>query len=208
MEGYDIAPAYSPRGQLAWLSMKREGYEADKQDIIVNTGSSKINLTQYWDETVEGFKWSKDGRNIYFYAPVDGTLQLFSVDYPGMTMKVPEVKQITHGDFDITGITGQVGNTMVVTGTDMNHAPELYTVDLTNGDMKQLSHVNDKVYSNLTMGKFQRRYVTTTDGKKCLYGWFFLPALMKLKNIQLCCIAGADPNLRLPSFILFVGTCN
>jgi dipeptidyl aminopeptidase/acylaminoacyl peptidase len=45
MEGYDIAPSYSPQGNLAWLSMKREGYEADKQDIIVNTGSSNINLT-------------------------------------------------------------------------------------------------------------------------------------------------------------------
>ncbi|MCW3115171.1 MAG: family peptidase, partial [Segetibacter sp.] len=172
--GYDQAPAYSPQGKLAWLSMKREGYEADKQDIIVNTGTSKINLTQYWDGSVDGFKWSNDGKNIYFYAPVDGTLQLFVVDYPGMTMKVPEVKQITHGDFDVSGLIGQVGNTMVVTRTDMNHAAELYTVDLTTGSMKQLSHVNDEVFNKLAMGKFQRRYVTTTDNKKMLV-WMMLP---------------------------------
>lgn len=174
MEGYDIAPAYSMQGNLAWLSMKREGYEADKQDIIVNTGSSKINLTQFWDGSVDGFKWSNDGRNIYFNAPVDGTLQLFVVDYPGMTMKVPEVKQITDGNFDVSGLVGQVGNTMVVTRTDMNHAAELYTVDLSTGAMKQLSHVNDEVYSKLAMPKFERRYVTTTDGKKMLV-WMILP---------------------------------
>lgn len=175
MEGYDINPAYSPQGKLAWLSMKREGYEADKQDIIVNTGSSRINLTANWDESAEGFKWSNDGRNIYFYAPIDGALQLFSVDYPGMTMKVPEVKQITHGDFDISAIIGQVGNTLVVARTDMNHAAELYTVDITSGSMQQLTHVNDAVYSKLAMGKFERHYVTTTDGKKMLVWMVFPP---------------------------------
>ncbi len=175
MEGYDINPAYSPQGKLAWLSMKREGYEADKQDIIVNTGSSKINLTANWDGSVEGFKWSNDGRSIYFYAPIDGTLQLFAVDYTGLTMKVPEVKQITRGDFDISAIIGQVGNTLVVARTDMNHAAELYTVDLSSGSMQQLTHVNDAVYSKLAMGKFERKYVTTTDGKKMLVWMIFPP---------------------------------
>jgi dipeptidyl aminopeptidase/acylaminoacyl peptidase len=174
MMGYDLAPAYSKNGALAWLNMKRDGYEADKQDIVVNTGSSKVNLTQFWDGSVDAFKWSNDGRNIYFTAAVDGTIQLFVVDYPGMTMKLPEVKQITKGDFDVSGIIGQVGNTLVVTRTDMNHAAELYTVDLTTGNMKQLSHVNDEAYSKIAMPKYERRYVTTTDGKKMLV-WMILP---------------------------------
>ena len=203
MEGYDIAPAFSSQGQLAWLSMKREGYEADKQDIIVNNGSSKINLTQYWDGTVEGFKWSNDGRNIYFYAPVDGTLQLFSVDYPGMTMKVPEVKQVTHGDFDITGLVGQVGNMMVVTRTDFNHAPELYTIDLANGSMKQLSHVNDDVYSKLAMGKFERRYVTTTDNKKMLVWMIFPPGFDATKKYPTLLYCQGGPQSPLTQFYSF-----
>lgn len=203
LEGYDLAPAYSSQGQLAWLSMKREGYEADKQDIMVNTGSSKINLTQYWDGTVEGFKWSLDGRNIYFYAPVDGTLQLFVVDYPGLTMKVPEVKQITHGDFDITELVGQVGNTMVVTRTDMNHAAELYTVDLTNGNMKQLSHVNDDTYGKISLGKFQRRYVTTTDGKKMLVWMIFPPGFDSAKKYPALLYCQGGPQSPLTQFYSF-----
>ncbi|WP_018615499.1 S9 family peptidase [Segetibacter koreensis] len=203
LEGYDLAPAYSSQGQLAWFSMKREGYEADKQDIMVNTGSSKINLTQYWDGTVEGFKWSLDGRNIYFYAPVDGTLQLFVVDYPGLTMKVPEVKQITHGDFDITELVGQVGNTMVVTRTDMNHAAELYTVDLTNGNMKQLSHVNDDTYGKISLGKFQRRYVTTTDGKKMLVWMIFPPGFDSAKKYPALLYCQGGPQSPLTQFYSF-----
>lgn len=174
MMGYDVNPAYSSQGTLAWLSMAREGYEADKQDIVVKTPAGIMNLTKNWDETVEGFKWSLDGKKIYFYAPIDGTLQLFEVNYPGLTKMLPVVRQITKGDFDVSGIVAQAGNTLVVTRTDMNHAPELYTVDLSNGSMQQLTHVNDDVYKTISMSKVERRYVTTTDNKKMLV-WVIYP---------------------------------
>ncbi|HWI89869.1 MAG TPA: S9 family peptidase [Flavisolibacter sp.] len=174
MMGYDVNPAFSPQGTLAWLSMAREGYEADKQDIVVKTPAGIMNLTKSWDETVEGFKWSLDGKKIYFNAPIDGTVQLFEINYPGLTKMLPVVRQITKGDFDVSGIVGQIGNTMVVTRTDMNHAPELYTVDLSTGNMKQLTHVNDDIYKTVNMSKVERRYVTTTDNKKMLV-WVIYP---------------------------------
>ena len=34
--GYDTNPQFSPTGNLTWLQMKRDGYEADKNDIIVS----------------------------------------------------------------------------------------------------------------------------------------------------------------------------
>lgn len=169
MMGYDVSPAFSPNGTLAWLSMKREGYEADKQDIVIKRGSSVINLTQSWDGTVNGFKWSNDGNKIYFNAPVDGTIQLFEV-----SIASPKVKQITRGDFDVSGMVGQVGNTMIASRTDMNHAAELYSVDLSNGSMKQLTHVNDDIYKTVNMSKVERRYITTTDNKKMLV-WVIYP---------------------------------
>ena len=78
-KGYDVNPAYNANGQLAWLSMKREGYEADKQDIVVWDGKTKMNLTAQRDDIhVESFRWSDDNRNIFFIAPVNGTLQLLA----------------------------------------------------------------------------------------------------------------------------------
>ena len=79
--GYDIAPQFSPKGDLTWLQMKRDGYEADKNDIILRwKGEANINLTASWDGSVESFKWSPDGNKIYFIAAFDGTLQLFEID--------------------------------------------------------------------------------------------------------------------------------
>ena len=174
MMGYDIQPVFSAQGTLAWLSMKREGYESDKNDIMIRQGSSIINLTQNWDGTVNSILWSSDGKNIFFEAPVDGTLQLFGVDNPSLTKKTPVVRQITKGDFDINALVGLVGNTMVVSRTDMNHASELYTVNLTNGQMQQLTHVNDAAYAKLGLSKIERRWVATTDGKQMLV-WVVYP---------------------------------
>lgn len=174
MMGYDTHPAFSSRGTLAWLSMKNDGYESDKNDIIVYNGAANINLTQHWDGTVIDFRWSNDGRKIFFIAPIDGTIQLFEVDYPGLTKKLPVVKQITKGDFDITSFIGQAENIMVVTRTDMNHAAEIYTIDLATGTMKQLTFTNSDAYNRIRLSKIQKRYVTTTDGKQMLV-WIILP---------------------------------
>ena len=41
-KGYDTNPAFSSKNQLAWLQMKRDGYEADKNDIIILIDGEKI----------------------------------------------------------------------------------------------------------------------------------------------------------------------
>jgi dipeptidyl aminopeptidase/acylaminoacyl peptidase len=99
---------------------------------------------------------------------------LFSVDYTGATAKLPDIRQITKGDFDVNGIVGQVGNSLVVSRTDMNHAVELYSVDVATGNMKQLTHVNDETYKTIGLCRTERRWVTTTDNKKEMV-WVIYP---------------------------------
>src|SRR5690606_15427635 len=84
-KGYDTKPGFSPNGDLTWLQMKRDGYEADKNDIIVRHKGIDINLTAGWDGTVDSYVWGADGTKVYFIAPVDGTVQLFEVNFPGLT---------------------------------------------------------------------------------------------------------------------------
>ncbi|MEY4962936.1 MAG: Prolyl tripeptidyl peptidase precursor [Bacteroidota bacterium] len=173
-QGYDMAPQFSSTGNLAWLQMKRDGYEADKNDIIVAFKGIKMNLTANWDGSVDHFLWSKDGKSIYFIAAVDGTKQLFEVNFPGVTKIAIQVHQITNGDFDVNDIIGFSGDTVFLTRADMNHATEIYSYHLKKKNWIQLSHVNSAVYDTLALSKTERRYVTTTDGKKMLV-WVILP---------------------------------
>lgn len=172
--GYDTQPAYSPQGYLTWLQMKRDGYEADKNDIIVRYNGADLNLTAGWDGTVDSFTWSADGKKVYFLAPVDGTKQLFEVNFPGKTKIAVTVTQLTDGYFDVNSIVGFSGDNVITERADINHAQEIYSYNLKKKTWKQISTVNNSVYSNLALSKTEKRYVTTTDGKKMLV-WVVLP---------------------------------
>jgi len=171
MMGYDLAPAYSSTGTLAWLSMERDGYESDKNDIIVLKGSEKINLTKGWDGTVSGFIWSKDGATIYFTASTAGTKQLYQVNFDN---NVAEVQQITRGQFDIRSIVGQSGSKLVINRTDMNHANELFTVDLKTRFLTRLTNVNKDFYSKIALSKVEKRIIKTADEQDMLV-WVIYP---------------------------------
>ncbi len=172
--GYDTHPIFSPKGDLSWLQMKRDGFEADKNDIIVRHKGLDINLTSNWDGTVDSFTWSNDGKKVYFIAPIKGTKQLFEVKFPGLTKIAVRVTQLTDGDFDVNAIVGFSGTSVLLTRNDMNHAPEVYSYDLAKKTWKQITKVNDEAYAKISACKTEKRWVTTTDGKKMLV-WVILP---------------------------------
>jgi len=204
MMGYDINPSYNSKGELAWLSQKRDGYEADKQDLVVSNGIIKMNLTASRDDiNVESFIWSNDGSKIYFIAPLDGTLQLFEVNYPGKTKMAPVVHQITKGDFDINSIVGEVNNTLIVTKTDFNHASEIYALDLKSEALNQITHVNDDAFKNIAMCSWQKKYVTTTDNKKMLVWVIFPPNFDSTKKYPTLLYCQGGPQSPLTQFYSF-----
>jgi dipeptidyl aminopeptidase/acylaminoacyl peptidase len=203
MMGYDTHPVFSQQGTLAWLSMKREGFEADKNDIFVKNGNTVTNVTASWDGTVSNFVWSLDGKKIFFEAPVDGTLQLFELDDPGLNKMTQVLKQITKGDFDVTDIVGQAGNSLVVSRTDMNHATELYTVNLSNGSFAQLTHVNDDRFKKISSSKTERRYVKTTDGESMLVWVIYPPNFDPTKKYPTLLYCQGGPQSSLTQFFSF-----
>jgi len=179
MLGYDTNPTFSPDGKvLAWTSMKTDGYEADKSDIIVAnpiTGQ-RLNLTGHWDGTVNSFAWSKDNKKIYFTAPVRGTVQLFVVYLPTNwnNRALPGIDQISEGQFDITGIVGESKEGLIVTSTTMTRAPEVYSYNFKSKTLKAITHVNDEKYASLQSTKVEGRFTKASDGQD-LFSWVIYP---------------------------------
>ena len=172
-KGYDVAPHFSPDGKyLYWMSMARDGYEADKNDLKIMDWKSgqTTNLTKDWDESVTGSVfWSPDSKNIYFTSAWKGTKQLFSLN-----PKNSKIQQVTKGDFDLNDIYAQNKNALLVSRNDMNHNPDLFSVDLKNGSMKQITEVNKKNYESITPSRTELKMVKTTDGKE-MGVWFIYP---------------------------------
>ena len=189
MMGYDINPKFSPNGKyLLWQSMARDGYEADKNDIyVMDWGNrSKTNLTKNWDDSVTGdVFWANDSQNIYFTAAFRGTKQLFTVN------QNKTIKQVTKGNFDVNAVFAQNKNSLLVSRNDAFHSPELYSVDLKNGKMKQVTDVNADFYQKLKLGHSELKMVKTTDGKE-MGVWFHYPP-------------NFDPNKKYPALLYCQG---
>ena len=170
MMGYDMQPAYNEDGSLlAWTSMRRDGFEADKNDIYVLNTQTKwmAKLTGDFDETVSSFKW-KSKQALHFIAPTKGTEQLFALTVPVIDEQTrgAAIQQITKGDFDVNGIVGFAADAVIVTRTDMNHANEIYKYDLTKNQFTNLSNANTKAYEHIKMSDVKMEYVTTVDGQQ------------------------------------------
>jgi dipeptidyl aminopeptidase/acylaminoacyl peptidase len=111
---------------------------------------------------------------VYFLAAVDGTQQLFEVNFPGLTKIAVMVNQVTAGDFDVHDIVDVSGENFILTRTDMNHALEIYSYNTKKKTWLPLTKTNEETYAKLALPKYERRYVTTTDNKKMLV-WVILP---------------------------------
>jgi dipeptidyl aminopeptidase/acylaminoacyl peptidase len=181
-KGYDTNPIFSPQGYLTWLSMKNDGYESDKNDILVSDGKQTLNLTSTWDGTVDNYLWSSDGKKIYFTAPIDGTKQLFELAFTGFNKSISPILQLTDGNYDVVDLIGIVQNKLYATRTDMNHAAEIYAFDLNKKSWFQLTNINTKAYQNISLSITEKRHITTTDGKKMLVWVIFPPNFDKTKK--------------------------
>ena len=190
MMGYDVNPKFSPDGKyLTWQSMKKDGYEADKNDIVIMDWKSKkkTNLTQNWDDSVDGgFFWSNDSKMIYFNAAHRAVKQLFSLN-PATS----KVTQITKADVDVNSIVAETKAGLLVTRTDFNHSADLFNISLKNGDYTQVTDINKAKYAEITPSKSELKMVKTSDGKE-MGVWFIYPP-------------NFDPNKKYPTLLYCQG---
>ena len=190
MMGYDVNPKFSPDGKsLLWQSMARDGYEADKNDVVVMdwVSKKKTNLTKNWDESVVGdVAWSNDSKMIYFTTAKRGTKQFFALN-----PKDAKVNQISDGAFDVNEIVAFQNDFAFVARTDINHNADLFKLNLKDGTMLQITQVNKENYANLTPSKSELKMVKTSDGKE-MGVWFHYPP-------------NFDPNKKYPTLLYCQG---
>jgi dipeptidyl aminopeptidase/acylaminoacyl peptidase len=170
MMGYDLNPAYSPDGKyLAWQSMARDGYEADKNNLYVYDleKNSKTNYTDYFDADAEEITWAEDSKSIYFLSYWYGAKEIFNLNLNG------KITQLTNGVHDFIAIQ-PVGDKIFSSMMSMSMPAELYTVPAAGGKETQLSFINKDLLDQMTFGKVEKRWVNTTDGKKML-SWVIYP---------------------------------
>ena len=189
-KGYDTNPTYSPDGKsIAWLSMERDGYEADQNRLMVmnlETGE-KTFVSKDFDSNVDSHCWSADCERIYFTGVWHGESQVYQIDLANGNKITP----LTEGMYDYASVA-LLGDKLIAQRHSMSMGDEIYSIDLT-GDhtVTQLTFENKHIYDQLTMGKVEERWMKTTDGKQMLT-WVIYPPQF-------------DPNKKYPTLLFCEG---
>lgn len=171
MLGYDTNPVYSPDGKyIAWQSMERDGYEADKNRLFVmnlSTGD-KTYVTEQFDYNTDQIVWNSDNQSLYIVACVEAKTQLFKA-----YTHTQEIKAITSGVHDYESCA-LAGDKLIALRHSMSKPNEIYSVNIETGDATELSFENKDLLAQITMGNVEERWITTTDNKKMLT-WVVYP---------------------------------
>ena len=187
MMGYDQNQVISPNGELmAWESMERDGYEADKIRLFVmnlKTGEKK-EYTKDFDQNVGGLSWADDN-TIYFISDYHATDEIYK-----LTLNDGKIDKLTEGVHNYTSVI-PVNDYLIATKVSMSKPAEIYKVDPTTGKDTELSFVNKGILDQLTMGKVESRWIKTTDNKQMLT-WVIYPPHF-------------DPNKKYPAILYCEG---
>jgi dipeptidyl aminopeptidase/acylaminoacyl peptidase len=171
MPGYDWTPLYSPDGtKLAWLSMKRAGFEADKERLFITdlTTGEKKNYSENFDYSPSSLEWSADGKSIICVVGINASFQVYNLN-----VETGEFKAITEGIHDYHSVA-IAGDKYIGTKVSMIKPAEIYSINPENGEETELSFENKHILDQLTMPTIEKRYVKTTDGKE-MPTWVILP---------------------------------
>ena len=206
--GYDTDPVWSPDGtRICWISMERDGYEADKQRLIIadiDTSGDMPEARNIQDVTVD-FKynvsspiWADDSKSVYFASLAEGLQGMFRAYEEAESW---EIERITGEDrwYDF-GSPFHVAKaedgttTLYTTWCSMDFPTELVAVTTGEGtetSYRQITEENAHILNQLASHETEARYVKTVDGKDMLT-WVLYPPQF-------------DPSKEYPSILICLG---
>lgn len=211
--GYDTDPVWSPDGShIAWVSMPRDGYEADKQRLMVADfafdGTMKVgnvrDLTADYAYNASAPLWSEDSKSLYFGSLVEGLQGIFraDLDKAPASSKAVRVQSVSPG---ATGSASPFYGSAVERLTPENAWYDFNTpfavladgtllstyasmdfpteiVAVKDREITQVSHENEHILSQLKPHVTEARLVKTVDGQDMLVWVLFPPEFDESKT--------------------------
>ena len=163
-KGNDNQPSYSPDGKyIAFCSMQRAGFEADKQRLALydrSAGTIKY-LTEKLDRSVMEIVWSHDSKLIYFNSADEINEAIYRLDVS--SGKIDPV----YKDHENTGLVLSTdGKNIYVKQQRTNLPTEIFYIDLATGKETQLTSLNKELLSQLEMNPAESFLSVGANGAK------------------------------------------
>ena len=165
--GADNTPRYSPDGKsLAYLSMERVGFEADRLRLMLvgRSDGRTVEATAGWTLSIGSYTWCPDSKCIYAVVEERGRDNIYRIDVPSFRRSVA------------------VGNSGV--NTDVSVAPDGKTLAYLHQSntqpnevcvsARQLTHHNDQALASLDLRPLEQYGFVGALGDS-VFGWILKP---------------------------------
>ena len=215
--GYDTDPVWSPDGsRICWVSMERDGYEADKQRLMVAgidwsnldengcpKASEPVDATADFKYNVGGPVWDENCKDIYFASLAEGLQGIFRAESSEAGWQIVRLTDADRWNdfgspFSVTK-TAEGGLEMLSTWCSMDFPTELVSIVVgpEGVEYKSVTTENDHILSQLAEHNTEARYVKTVDGKDMLTWVLYPPQFDPAKKYPsiLICLGGPQGTL-------------
>ncbi len=162
---WDTSPVFLRGGELAWLAMRRPGFEADRFAIKISRGGVVRDLAPKWDRSVSQLGVARDGRTLLATTDDLGQHPLFALDVNGRVTQLSGKGYV--GDY------APAGDGAVVMWHDLANPPDLYLVTR-SGARRRLTTVNEMLLGGRVLGEFEQFSFAGWNGET-VYGYAVKP---------------------------------
>jgi len=171
-------PLFSPNGELlAWLEQRVDGYESDRNRLMVHSLSNGITfgLTENWDRSPIGIRWGLDGTGIYIRAEEEGYVKVFYLPVPGAPnangphpkSETPKLLLGKHSNSEVQPLPKQ---RLLITENSLISPNELYLVTLPTSESGEpttvkVSNFSEKALKGKNLHKGEEFWFTVRCAK-------------------------------------------
>jgi dipeptidyl aminopeptidase/acylaminoacyl peptidase len=170
----DGFPRYSPDGKyIAYRAQSRPNFESDRWQLMLydRAAGNTRSLTDALDSWVEAFTWAGDSKMIYFEAEEKANKPLWSVSVRGNDLK-KVVDDAANGEVAVS----QNGKTLIFTHQSLSRPAEIYSVSSDGKNMRQLTHLNDELFSQISFSEPEVVWFAGAGGAK-VHMWIVKPPM-------------------------------
>jgi dipeptidyl aminopeptidase/acylaminoacyl peptidase len=179
-EGPDTSPIFAPDGQSVLF-----GRRAGKNTFSVFTRLTRHHLAAARTETLslggadlspQDWKFSADGKTIFFLAEDRGFTRAFRLASEGIAAKPVEVFGLgTSGSLTV----GE--KSLYLLNQTFSRPDEVFAIDLANGTSAQRTHLNTALLTGLELGRIEP-YSFPGAGGDAVSGWLIYPPAFDAKK--------------------------